>query len=82
MISDPKSAHFISWNDLGTSFVVSNVGEFSRNILGSHFKHNNVRLIFFRFIFFYLFLFYAMNANFSLHIVLEFRATVEYVWLP
>ena len=24
------------------SFVVTNVGEFSRTILGSHFKHNNV----------------------------------------
>ncbi|KAJ7643391.1 HSF-type DNA-binding-domain-containing protein, partial [Mycena polygramma] len=32
---------FISWTELGTSFVVSNVGEFSRSILGSHFKHNN-----------------------------------------
>jgi hypothetical protein len=42
MISDPKSAQFISWTELGTSFVVSNVGEFSRSILGSHFKHNNV----------------------------------------
>ncbi|KAK1227995.1 hypothetical protein PQX77_008986 [Marasmius sp. AFHP31] len=41
MINDPKSAHFITWNELGTSFVVSNVGEFSRSILGSHFKHNN-----------------------------------------
>ncbi|KAF8631323.1 hypothetical protein AX15_002463 [Amanita polypyramis BW_CC] len=41
MISDPKSQHFISWTELGTSFVVSNVGEFSRSILGAHFKHNN-----------------------------------------
>ncbi|KAG9313168.1 HSF-type DNA-binding-domain-containing protein [Chiua virens] len=41
MINDAKSQHFITWTDLGTSFVVSNVGEFSRSILGSHFKHNN-----------------------------------------
>ncbi|CAK5267362.1 unnamed protein product [Mycena citricolor] len=41
MINDQKSAHFIAWTELGTSFVVSNVGEFSRSILGSHFKHNN-----------------------------------------
>ncbi|KAF9528903.1 HSF-type DNA-binding-domain-containing protein [Crepidotus variabilis] len=41
MISDPKSAQFIAWTELGTSFVVQNVGEFSRSILGSHFKHNN-----------------------------------------
>ncbi|KAG6334841.1 hypothetical protein ID866_4246 [Astraeus odoratus] len=41
MINDPKSQHFISWTEHGTSFVVSNVGEFSRSILGSHFKHNN-----------------------------------------
>ncbi|KAL6298024.1 HSF-type DNA-binding-domain-containing protein, partial [Sparassis latifolia] len=41
MINDPKSAQFIMWTELGTRFVVSNVGEFSRSILGSHFKHNN-----------------------------------------
>ncbi|KAF8815393.1 winged helix DNA-binding domain-containing protein [Phlegmacium glaucopus] len=41
MINDPKSTQFIAWTELGTSFVVSNVGEFSRSILGSHFKHNN-----------------------------------------
>ncbi|OCH86530.1 hypothetical protein OBBRIDRAFT_737805 [Obba rivulosa] len=41
MINDPKSAQFITWTELGTSFVVQNVGEFSRTILGSHFKHNN-----------------------------------------
>ncbi|GBE84314.1 hypothetical protein SCP_0602920 [Sparassis crispa] len=41
MINDPKSAQFIMWMELGTRFVVSNVGEFSRSILGSHFKHNN-----------------------------------------
>ncbi|KAI0690880.1 HSF-type DNA-binding-domain-containing protein [Cerioporus squamosus] len=41
MINDPKSSQFINWTELGTSFVVSNVGEFSRTILGSHFKHNN-----------------------------------------
>ncbi|KAF8875594.1 HSF-type DNA-binding-domain-containing protein [Gymnopilus junonius] len=42
MINDPKSAQFIAWTELGTSFVISNVGEFSRSILGSHFKHNNI----------------------------------------
>ncbi|KAG1874452.1 hypothetical protein F4604DRAFT_744773 [Suillus subluteus] len=41
MINDPKSQSFIAWTELGTSFVVSNIGEFSRSILGSHFKHNN-----------------------------------------
>ncbi|KAN0088208.1 HSF-type DNA-binding domain containing protein [Tylopilus felleus] len=41
MINDTKSQHFITWTELGSSFVVSNVGEFSRSILGSHFKHNN-----------------------------------------
>ncbi|KAG1787315.1 HSF-type DNA-binding-domain-containing protein, partial [Suillus plorans] len=41
MINDPKSQLFVAWTELRTSFVVSNVGEFSRSILGSHFKHNN-----------------------------------------
>ncbi|KAJ7751115.1 HSF-type DNA-binding-domain-containing protein, partial [Mycena metata] len=41
MIADAKSSHFIAWTEMGTSFVVSNVSEFSRSILGSHFKHNN-----------------------------------------
>ena len=45
MINDPKSTQFIAWTELGTSFVVSNVGEFSRSILGSHFKHNNVSFV-------------------------------------
>ncbi|CAE7112327.1 unnamed protein product [Rhizoctonia solani] len=41
MINDPKSASFIAWNEHGTSFIVQSVGEFSRSILGSHFKHSN-----------------------------------------
>ncbi|KAF8513439.1 HSF-type DNA-binding-domain-containing protein [Hysterangium stoloniferum] len=41
MINDSKSSQFISWKEDGSSFIVSNVGEFSRSILGSHFKHNN-----------------------------------------
>ncbi|CAE6435566.1 unnamed protein product [Rhizoctonia solani] len=41
MINDPKSANFIAWNEHGTSFIVQSVGEFSRSILGSHFKHSN-----------------------------------------
>ncbi|KAG8754785.1 hypothetical protein FRC14_004641 [Serendipita sp. 396] len=41
MISDPKAADFIWWTELGASFIVSSAGEFSREILGQHFKHNN-----------------------------------------
>ncbi|PVF92815.1 hypothetical protein CPB86DRAFT_159707 [Serendipita vermifera] len=41
MISDPAAADFIWWTELGTSFIVSSAGEFSRSILGQHFKHNN-----------------------------------------
>ncbi|KAI0300803.1 hypothetical protein BC826DRAFT_990565 [Russula brevipes] len=62
MVNDPKSAHFISWTELGTRYApiaavcrtshalsklrrVSNVGEFSRTILGSPSKHDNVSLM-------------------------------------
>ncbi|KZO92847.1 winged helix DNA-binding domain-containing protein, partial [Calocera viscosa TUFC12733] len=41
MILDPKAAPFIAWTDMGASFVVSSVTEFSKTVLGSHFKHNN-----------------------------------------
>ncbi|KAF8325400.1 HSF-type DNA-binding-domain-containing protein, partial [Cantharellus anzutake] len=44
MINDPQSACYIQWTPLGISFVVSNVGEFSNEILGSHFKHSNASL--------------------------------------
>ncbi|KAG1748005.1 HSF-type DNA-binding-domain-containing protein [Suillus paluster] len=40
MINDPNGQHSIAWTELGTSFVVSNVGEFSRSILYSYFNHN------------------------------------------
>ncbi|KAH8797169.1 hypothetical protein DL96DRAFT_1478631, partial [Flagelloscypha sp. PMI_526] len=37
----PKSSQNITWTDLGTSFIVSNVDAFSRVTHGSHFKHHN-----------------------------------------
>ena len=42
MINDPKPTQFIAWTELGTSFVVSIVEEFSNSVLGSHLEHNNV----------------------------------------
>ncbi|KAF8315338.1 winged helix DNA-binding domain-containing protein, partial [Clavulina sp. PMI_390] len=41
MITDERSGQYIFWTKGGHSFMVSNTGEFSRTILGSHFKHNN-----------------------------------------
>jgi len=74
MISDPASSRFISWTELGTSFVVSNVGEFSRSILGSHFKHNNVGG--------YKHTSGAKLIIYHAFVVLELRKAVEHVRVP
>ncbi|ORX73144.1 winged helix DNA-binding domain-containing protein, partial [Linderina pennispora] len=41
MVNDNQYQHLISWNFSGTSFVVCNIMEFSRELLPKHFKHNN-----------------------------------------
>ena len=41
MIGDDDCQHLISWAPSGTSVIVSNVEEFSAEVLGKHFKHNN-----------------------------------------
>ncbi|KAJ1964788.1 hypothetical protein GGI12_001194 [Dipsacomyces acuminosporus] len=41
MVNDSQYQHLISWNFSGTSFVVCNIMEFSRELLPKHFKHNN-----------------------------------------
>ncbi|KAJ2854056.1 hypothetical protein FB639_006436, partial [Coemansia asiatica] len=41
MVNDGQYQHLISWNFSGTSFVVCNIMEFSRELLPKHFKHNN-----------------------------------------
>ncbi|KAI9209043.1 HSF-type DNA-binding-domain-containing protein [Polychytrium aggregatum] len=41
MVIDKMYQHLISWNYSGSSFVVCNVLEFSRDVLPKHFKHNN-----------------------------------------
>lgn len=54
------------------SFVVSNVGEFSRTILGSHFKHNNVSGM----------LISRSAHQLIIHAVLQFCAPAKHVRLP
>lgn len=41
MVVDVQYQHLISWNYTGSSFIVCNIMEFSRDVLPKHFKHNN-----------------------------------------
>ncbi|KAK9720909.1 hypothetical protein K7432_003857 [Basidiobolus ranarum] len=41
MVIDKQYQHLISWNYSGTSFIVCNIMEFSKEVLPKHFKHNN-----------------------------------------
>ncbi|EIE78527.1 hypothetical protein RO3G_03231 [Rhizopus delemar RA 99-880] len=41
MVIDNQYQHLIAWNYTGSSFVVCNILEFSRDVLPKHFKHNN-----------------------------------------
>jgi osomolarity two-component system response regulator SKN7 len=41
MLDDQAYNHIVSWGDNGTSFVVKDQNEFSREILPKHFKHCN-----------------------------------------
>jgi heat shock transcription factor len=41
MVNDPQTDEFIHWNQDGTSFLVPNQLEFSKNVLPRFFKHSN-----------------------------------------
>ncbi|KAI8367479.1 HSF-type DNA-binding-domain-containing protein [Radiomyces spectabilis] len=41
MVLDSQYQHLIAWNYTGSSFIVCNIMEFSRDVLPKHFKHNN-----------------------------------------
>ncbi|KAI7897311.1 HSF-type DNA-binding-domain-containing protein [Mucor mucedo] len=41
MVVDNHYQHLISWAYTGSSFIVCNIMEFSRDVLPKHFKHNN-----------------------------------------
>ncbi|KAJ3023151.1 hypothetical protein HKX48_004092 [Thoreauomyces humboldtii] len=41
MVNDKYHSQQISWNWSGTSFIVRNLLDFSREVLPKHFKHNN-----------------------------------------
>jgi hypothetical protein len=39
MLLDPGFQHLISFTERGNSFIVTNVTEFSKEVLPKHFKH-------------------------------------------
>ena len=41
MLDETQNSHLIYWTPNGSSFMVSNPGELSRDVLPRHFKHNN-----------------------------------------
>ncbi|KAI7848229.1 HSF-type DNA-binding-domain-containing protein [Circinella umbellata] len=41
MVIDNQYQHLIAWTYTGSSFIVCNIAEFSRDVLPKHFKHNN-----------------------------------------
>ncbi|KAI7729681.1 hypothetical protein M8C21_009843 [Ambrosia artemisiifolia] len=41
MVDDPETDDVISWNDIGTSFIVWKTADFARDLLPNSFKHNN-----------------------------------------
>ncbi|ORX52370.1 hypothetical protein DM01DRAFT_1268662, partial [Hesseltinella vesiculosa] len=41
MVLDDQFQHLITWSYTGSSFIVCNIMEFSRDVLPKHFKHNN-----------------------------------------
>ncbi|KAI8337065.1 HSF-type DNA-binding-domain-containing protein [Chlamydoabsidia padenii] len=41
MVLDDQFQHLIAWNYTGSSFIVCNIMEFSKDVLPKHFKHNN-----------------------------------------
>ncbi|KAI9010903.1 HSF-type DNA-binding-domain-containing protein [Phycomyces nitens] len=41
MVIDSQYQHLIAWSYTGSSFIVCNIMEFSRDVLPKHFKHNN-----------------------------------------
>jgi hypothetical protein len=61
MLSDPKIAHIVSWNDTGETFIVKDEGKFAKDVLSNHFRHQNFAS-FVRSVWFVLFVEWWMRA--------------------